>query len=193
MATASVRTRRWSRTEYERLVELGIFKPGERLELLDGLLVVREPQRASHATGIRAAEDALRVAFGPGWDVRAQLPVALDDRSEPEPDVAVVPGSFRDYRREHPSRPVLVVEVAETTVAFDRQKGGLYARASVPEYWIVNLRDGVLEVYRAPAPVTGARFGWSYTDVRHLGRSESITPLAAPTARMSVADLVPEP
>src|SRR5216684_5213006 len=129
MATPIVRTRRWSRVEYERLVDLGLFKPGEQLELLAGLLVVREPQNAPHATAVRAAQEALRRAFGPGWDVRSQLPVALDDDSEPEPDVAVVPGDPRDYRHAHPTRPVLVVEVALSRLGFDREhKGSLYAR-----------------------------------------------------------------
>ncbi|MBI1733778.1 MAG: Uma2 family endonuclease [Candidatus Rokubacteria bacterium] len=191
MATPLVRTRRWTRLEYERLVELGVFEPGERLELLDGRLVLREPQGVSHAAGIRLAENALRAAFGAGWEIRGQLPVALDSSSEPEPDVAVVHGSTRDYLREHPSRPVLVVEVAETSLAIDRRKSGLYARAGVPEVWIVNLVEGLLETYRTPAPSPRARFGWAYTDVRRLGRSELVTPLAAPTARIAVSDLVP--
>src|SRR5918995_6305447 len=132
MATPTLRTRRWTRREYDRLVELGVFRPDERLELLDGVLMVREPQHAPHALVIRACEEALRVAFSAGWDVRVQLPIALDPHSEPEPDVAVVPGSFRDYPHEHPSRPVLLVEVSDTTLALDRRKTGLYARAGVP-------------------------------------------------------------
>jgi Uma2 family endonuclease len=191
MATQVVRTRRWSRREYERLVELGVFKPGERLELLDGVLVVREPQDAPHSLGIRMVEEALRTAFGAGWDVRGQLPIALDRYSEPEPDVAVVPGSFRDYRDEHPSRPVLAVEVSATRPAFDRRKGRLYARAGVPEFWIVNLGGRVLEVYRRPARSPRAPFGWAYAEVQHLSRSEFVTPVAAPVARIAVSDLVP--
>jgi Uma2 family endonuclease len=75
------------------------------------------------------AEDALREAFGPGWVIRVQAPIALDDESEPEPDVAVVPGARRDYRQGHPQGPVLAVEVAESSLAADRSiKGSLYAR-----------------------------------------------------------------
>jgi Uma2 family endonuclease len=191
MATPSVRTRRWSRVEYERLVELGVFQPGERLELLDGLLVVREPQGARHITAIRLVEEALRTAFGSGWEIRSQAPVALDDDSEPEPDVAVVPGSPRDYGRAHPSRATLLVEVAEATLAVDRRKGGLYARAGVPEYWIVNLVDETLEVYRAPAPSGGSRFGRAYGNVQVLRRGAVVTPLQAPAARIAVDDLLP--
>jgi Uma2 family endonuclease len=190
MATLTLRTRRWTRREYDRLVELGVFRPGERLELLDGFLVVREPQHAPHALAIRACEEALRVAFSVGWDVRVQLPIALDAHSEPEPDVAVVPGSFRDYPDEHPPRPALIVEVSDTTLALDRRKAGLYARAGVPEVWIVNLPERVLEVHRAPARLRGSRFGWHYGEVRRLGRSEAVTPLAAPQASIAVSDLL---
>src|SRR5688572_26910519 len=84
------KTRRWKRVEYERLVDLGVFEPGERLELLDGLLAVREPQGSLHAAGIRRVVDALRRALGDAWQIDSQLPIALDDDSEPEPDVSVV-------------------------------------------------------------------------------------------------------
>ena len=149
MASPLVRVRRWTRREYERLIDLGVFGSDERLELLDGALIVREPQNAPHAMAMRAVEEALRGAFGHGWDVRTQLPIALDDASEPEPDAAVVPGSYRDYPREHPSQPVLLVEISDATLASDRRKRGLYARARVEEFWILNLRERVLEVPKA--------------------------------------------
>ena len=191
MATPVIRTRRWSRLEYDRLIDLGVFKPGDRLELLDGLLVVREPQNAPHATALCATQEVLRNTFGPSFYVRPQLPVALDDESEPEPDVAVVRGSYRDYRGAHPSRPVLIVEIADSTLAGDRRKGGLYARAKIIEYWIVNLVDEALEVYRRPRPAASARFGWAYADTLVLRRSDVISPIAAPAARIAVADLLP--
>ena len=89
--TPSPRTRRWTRIEYERLIELGVFQPGERLELLDGLLVVREPQNSRHAGTIRRVLSALRRAFGDAWQIDPQLPIALGADSEPEADAAVVP------------------------------------------------------------------------------------------------------
>ena len=190
MRYPATRTRRWSRVEYERLIDLGVFKPGERLELLDGLLVVRERQNAPHATAVRAVQEALRVAFGGQWDVRPRLPIALDDDSEPEPDVSVVRGSFRDYRGGHPARPVLVVEVADTTPASDRRKGGLYARAGVDEFWIVNVYDDVLEVHRRPETTPSTRFRWTYGELRMLRRGDVVTPLAAPNARIDVEDLL---
>ncbi len=112
--TDTLPTKRWTRLEYDRLIQTGAFGPEDRIELLGGALVVREPQDSPHAMGIRMAEEALRRAFATGWDVRVQLPVALDEESEPEPDVSVVPGSFRDYPRDHPGRAVLIVEIADS-------------------------------------------------------------------------------
>jgi Uma2 family endonuclease len=187
-----VRTRRWTRKEYERLVELGVFQPDERIELIGGDLIVAEPMGSPHAAAVGLTGDALREAFGPGWVVRVQAPVAPDDDSEPEPDVVVVPGGHRDYRDAHPSRATLVVEVAESSLVFDRDvKGSLYAHAGVPEYWIVNLVDRVLEVYRAPAREPSTRFGWRYNSVEAFSPDATVSPLARLQARIPVADLLP--
>ncbi len=184
--------RHWSRQEYDRLIELGVVRPDERIELVGGQLIVAEPKNSPHSTAVGLTAEALRTAFGPGWVVRIQDAIALDDESEPEPDVAVVRGEWRDFRCAHPSRPALVVEVAESSLAFDRRyKGSLYARAALPEYWIVNLRRRVLEVHREPAPKASARFGWSYASVRTLGDARAIAPLAAPSATIAVAHLLP--
>ena len=189
---ATARTRRWSRAEYERLIDLGVFRPGERLELVAGELVVREPQGGPHATAVGLADDALRAAVGPGWTVRCQSPIALDDDSEPEPDVAIVAGRRRDYHRTHPQRPALVVEVADSSLRFDREeKGSLYARGGVADYWIVDLVSRALEVYRHPAPDPVAPFGWRYEAQLRLTAGEQIAPLAAPHALIPVAELLP--
>jgi Uma2 family endonuclease len=192
MARVDIKTHRWKRVEYDRLIETGFFQPGDPIELLGGQLIVAEPQGSAHYTAIMAAEEALRRAFGPGWHVRTQGPVALDDESEPEPDVAVVPGSFRDYAGEHPSRPVLVVEVSESSLSLDRHhKESLYARALLADYWIVNLMDRVLEVHREPGADATSPFGWRYRSVGAFGPDASVSPLAAPGARIRVADLLP--
>ncbi|HEV8640450.1 MAG TPA: Uma2 family endonuclease [Methylomirabilota bacterium] len=189
---APPRTRRWSRQEYDRLVELGVLHEDEPIELIGGELIVAEPKGSPHATGVSLAAEALRAAFGEGWLVRVQDPVALDDESEPEPDVAVVPGRPRDYRAAHPSRPALVVEVAESSLAFDRNvKGSLYARAGLADYWIVNLVDRTLEVHRPPVRDASAPFGWRYGSVQILGPDAAASPLARPAARVAVADLLP--
>ena len=98
MASHETRTRRFSRAEYERLIELGVFQPGEEIELIGGELMVAEPQGAAHYTAIVKTARALTAAFGPGWYVRTEGPIGLDDDSEPD-----------DYSRTHPSRPVLTV------------------------------------------------------------------------------------
>jgi Uma2 family endonuclease len=192
MPVPPVRTKHWSRLEYERLVDLGAFRPGERLELVGGALVVREPQGGPHATAVGLAEDALRLAFGSGWTVRAQSPIALDDDSEPEPDIAVVPGTRRDHRSAHPSHPVLIVEVADSSLEFDRgEKASLYARAGIADYWIVNLVEQLLEVYREPVPAPQARYGSRYAAATTLRAGDHVTPLAAPAAAIPVTDLLP--
>jgi Uma2 family endonuclease len=192
MPASSVRAKHWTRVEYERLVDLGAFRPGERLELVGGTLLVREPQGGPHVTAVGLVEDALREAFGAGWTVRVQGPIALDEDSEPEPDIAVVPGSRRDYRRAHPSRAVLIVEVADSSLDFDRgEKASLYARAWIADYWILDPGAQVLEVYREPAPAPQARYGHRYGATITLGARDRVSPLAAPTATIRVADLLP--
>jgi Uma2 family endonuclease len=184
--------KRWRRVEYERLVDRGVFEPGDRVELIDGLLLVSEPQSSLHYTAIMLVEQALARAFGQGWSVRTQAPIALDDASEPEPDVAVVRGGVRDFAASHPVEPALVVEVAVSSLAFDREhKASLYARAGRPEYWIVNLIDRVLEVRRQPAPEPSAPYGWDYAFVDVLGSTERVSALAAPTVQIPVGDLLP--
>ena len=150
-AVLGLTTLRFSRAQYERMVEAGVFEPNDRLELLDGEIIDMAPRKSRHATAVTLVGDTLRTIFGPGVTVRVQLPFSLDDHSEPEPDVAVVPGSPRDYRDAHPSRAFLVCEVADTTLAYDRgRKLAAYARAGISEYWILDLIGETLEVCRKP-------------------------------------------
>ena len=191
MAQAPLTPRRWTRVEYERLVDLGVFQR-DPVELIGGQLVVAEPQGSPHATAVGAADDALRAVLPPGWIVRAQMPVALDDESAPEPDLAIVPGARADYRASHPARPALALEVADSSLDFDRgRKGSLYARAGVQDYWIVNLIDRVLEVYRDPGPDQSAPYGWRYRSVTTVAPPAVVAPLALPSTRIAVADLLP--
>lgn len=192
MDEATVRTRKWTRMEYNRLVEAEILGPEDRIELLSGEMIVKEPQYSPHATSIRLVQRVLTVTFGSGWDVRSQMPVALDDESEPEPDISVVPGDPRDYRDAHPKRPVLIVEVALSRLGFDREhKGSLYARAGIADYWIVNISDRRLEVYRDPVRDGAAPFGWRYGHAVALDPGERVWPLATPEAAVAVSDLMP--
>jgi Uma2 family endonuclease len=184
--------RRWTREEYDRLIDLGVFRPGERLELLDGWLVVREPQGTRHSTAIRRVLAVLRRTLGDVWQIDSQLPIALDDLSEPEPDVSVVPGNPDSYRHEHPSRPLLIVEVAESSYRIDHEyKASLYARAAVPEYWIVDLVRETVEVHREPEASAAARYGWRYGRVDTLRPPAHVAPLLAPDRPLGVAELLP--
>ena len=192
MGDGAVRTRRWTRGEYDRLVECEVLGTEDRIELLGGEMIVKEPQQRPHVTSIQLVARALRGAFGRGWEVQIQAPVALDDESEPEPDVSVVPGDPRDYGTAHPTCPVLVVEVSLSRLGFDREhKGSLYARARVADYWIVNLPGGRLEIYREPVPDDAAPFGWCYGHHATLGPDEHVSPLALPGVEIAVADLLP--
>jgi Uma2 family endonuclease len=191
MKQAPLTLRRWKRVEYERLVNLGVFQ-GDPVELLGGHLVVAEPQGSYHATAVGAVDDALRALLPPGWIVRAQMPVALDDESAPEPDLVLVPGTRAKYRDSHPARPALAVEVADSSLDFDRQhKGSLYARAGSDDYWIVNLIDRVLEVYRDPGLDPSSHYGGRYRSAQTLTPPSVIAPLALPSVRIAVADLLP--
>jgi Uma2 family endonuclease len=183
-----IRPRRWTREEYYRAAELGLFRPEERLELLDGEILEKlTPQRERHAAVVGRTARLLAEAFGPGHHTRQQLPVILNDRSEPEPDVVVVPGTEFDYLSSHPtpSDLRLVVEVSDTTLRFDRgRKRAAYARAGILEYWILNLPERQLEVYRDPS-------GSRYRSVTVYGEQAAATPLAAPHVSVCAADFLP--
>jgi Uma2 family endonuclease len=192
MTTYPIRSRRWTREEYDRLGRLGVLSEDEPIELLAGQLVVAEPKGTPHSTAVALVAQALARAFGDGWLVRIQDPIALDEESEPEPDVAVVPGTARDYLRAHPARAALLVEVAETSLVFDRRyKGSLYARAGVSDYWIVNLADDVIEVRRRPVADAEAEFGVAYAELTLARRGDAVVPLARPDVRVAADDLLP--
>jgi Uma2 family endonuclease len=178
--------------EYARLIDQGLLDEDDPIELLDGLLLVKEPQQSPHRTAVLLVAKALERAFGEGWFVQTQSPIILDDLSEPEPDVCVVRGSPRDYVAAHPTRPVLVVEVAQSGLRLARgRKAAAYARAGITDYWIVNLTERVLELHREPARPGPARRECDYAVMRVLDADASVVPLAAPGATVRVADLLP--
>jgi Uma2 family endonuclease len=184
--------RRWRRVEYERLVDLGAFEDDDAVELIGGQLIVAEPKGSEHATAVDMADDALRSALPAGWIVRVQNPLALDDESAPEPDIAVVRGSRADYRHAHPSQPALIIEVAESSLRFDRiEKGSLYARAGIVDYWVVNLIDRVVEVYREPGSDLTAPYGWRYVSAERFAPPSAITPIGVPVMPIPVVALLP--
>lgn len=191
MASLRIRTRRWTRQEYDRLIEIGLLQEDEPIELIEGRLVVAEPQHDPHARAVELVAEALPLALGRRWRIRVQLPLALGPDSEPEPDVSVVRGTPRDAPSGHPTTAALVVEVADSSLRLDRgPKARVYARAGIADYWIVNLIDRVLEVHREPSgPRPGGQS--AYAAVHTLYADAIIAPLAAPPARIAVADLLP--
>ena len=181
---------RWTRDEYYTMAEAGLFR-GNRVELIEGQVVEMSPMGSAHATAIVLAGNVLEDAFAHGYVVRWQMPLALSKHSEPEPDIAVVRGNVRDYAQQHPDTAVLVVEVSDTSLGYDRTtKAALYAEAGIEEYWIVNLVEHQMEVCRQPQPAPEG-YGYRYADIVVLSSTERVTPHAAPSTSILVADLLP--
>jgi len=179
---------RYTADEYFRLAETSVLGPEDRVELLEGVIVTMAPQNPMHASRTKRAYDVLHDAVGARAVVRAQLPLVTSGYSVPEPDVAVVPGREADYYKRHPETALLVVEVADTSLVQDRlTKAGLFAAAAIPEYWIVNLRDVCVEVFRAPEPATGR-----YAHSRSARRGELLDIVALPGVTIPVDALLPE-
>lgn len=179
---------RWTRERYDRAVEAGVFGPDDRLELIEGQLLAVTPQGSRHAAIVDQAGEVLRGVFGGDCRVRIRCPLAAGDDSEPEPDLAVVPGRARDYLDAHPTSALLVVEVSDDSLRRDRTvKQRLYARHGIPEYWILALPDARVEVYRDHRDP--AATGYRTVLMRRPG--ETIAPLARPAAAIAVADLLP--
>lgn len=185
--------RRFTRADLYRMEAAGVILPDERIELIDGELLQKElPMNSPHATAVSLCNEALRQMFGAGYVVRVQIPLTLSERDEPLPDLAVVEGAIRDFEQRHPTTAVLIVEISETTLAFDRRvKGSLYAWAGVPDYWIVNLAERVVEVYRQPTPTARTRYGYAYQTRQLYRPDDALAPLAVPDVAIPVSELLP--
>ena len=180
------RLRRWTREEYHRMVELGLFHD-QRVELIDGEILEMSPQEALHFATISKLQKVLSDCFGDGYWVRAQGPFIVGDHSEPEPDIAVVAGNIDDYA-EHPKQALLVVEVSYSTLAFDRRdKASMYAAAGVADYWIVNLVDRQLEVLACPSKTHRSGSVIASAIVKLIGSADFISPLALPHKQIRIA------
>jgi Putative restriction endonuclease len=184
--------RRFTVDEYHRLIEAGFFAHDERYELLDGWIIHKMSRNPPHELVIMLLEDALPAILPADWIRRTQSAVTLS-RSEPEPDISIVRGPKRRYSDHHPgpSEIGLVVEVADTSVAEDRTvQGSIYARDSLPVYWIVNIPDRCIEVYTDP---TGPGEQPTYRNVQSYRPPQEI-PLwleGREVARIPVRDLLP--
>lgn len=181
-SSASMPIRRLKRAEFERLTNAGCFD-NERVELVFGMVVAMSPTDPAHAESVRRIDELLRQGLRGRARVSSQHPFAASDESEPEPDVFVFP--VGDYWHAHPNRAYLVIEVARSSLAYDREvKAVLYAGSDVDEYWIVNQAEGVVEVYR------DARDG-RWRSVATCGRAETISLRAFPDVQLAIADILP--
>jgi Uma2 family endonuclease len=164
-----------------------------RVQLLEGQVVVT-PMGPRHCAGISLACEAMERIFERGrFYVRCQLSLPVDRFSEPFPDVAVVPGGPRDYIDRHPTTALLVVEVSDSTLGEDREKARLYAKAGVPEYWIVNLNDRTLEVRRKPVKGRRRKGAAPFAELAVLTAADTVRPVSSPrgSPALAVADLLP--
>jgi len=188
MSVAAPPETRYTSERYLALIDAGALGPDDKVELLEGEIVAMAPEGARHEVAIDKAADALRVAAAGRAAVRVQHSVHAGARSVPEPDIAVVPGRHDDYVRARPRAALLVVEVSDSSLARDRlKKAPVYAAAGIPEYWIVNLRDDVVEVSRAPE-----REARRYTETRVARHGERLELVSLPETSVAVDDLLPE-
>jgi len=170
------------------MAEVGILREDERTELIEGDIVPIPPASPEHATQTMALYERVRWLFGRGYHVRVQSPLAFGE-SEPMPDLAVVKGKPADYKHAHPAYAVLVIEVAHSSLYDRTVKTSLYAKAGIPEYWIVDLEHRQLEVYREPMESPDSAFGYTYRVRMLLQPSDTIAPLERPNRTVRVGRL----
>jgi len=179
--------------QYERMVESGILGPDDRVELLEGLLLKKMTKKPPHRIATHRARQHLAERIPRGWYVDTQEPIVTAD-SEPEPDVAVIRGTTEDYADANPGAEHvgLVVEVADVTLLRDRRlKARIYARASIPHYWIVNLAEHVVEAYSEPSGATASpSYGRQVS--YHEGEELDLVLDGTKVARVQVNELLPK-
>jgi Uma2 family endonuclease len=172
--------------DYYRLAELGILRPDDRVELINGQVVQMSPIGALHAGRVNYLTKALVTLVGDAGVVTVQNPVTLEPRSQPQPDLLIARPRAEFYGKTlpPPADVLLVIEVSDSSVEYDRDvKVPLYARTGIPEIWLCNLPGDVLEVYREPGPD-------GYRDIRVLRRGESVSALRLPVVTLPVADVL---
>jgi len=184
------RTKRWTVEEYERLLSTGVFD-GARFELIDGEIIEMTPMGEPHAAGLSNTAEAVTVPLHGRLKIRNQCPINAGNYGRPEPDIAVV--SFDALLpNQPPARAELIIEVSDSTLAYDQgDKASLYASLGMPDYWILNLQENVLEVRRAPIERPQSRFGWDYSITQIIPRGGQVSPLAAPDVILQINDLLP--
>lgn len=182
---------RWTKAEYHKMAELGMFE-GKRTEFLEGEIIEMPTMKSPHATGLTLTDNVLRAIFSKDFVIRNQMPLNFSEDFEAVPDIAIVSGTARDYLDEHPKTADLVVEVSDTTLSYDRnRKASLYAKFGIQDYWVLNLKNRTLEVYRRIVADENAFYGISYGDKATFSETQEVSRLAAPEAKVKIADLLP--
>lgn len=194
----------WNREEYYRLADLGFFN-GKRVELIGGEIFVKynytkfdegeyemSAMSSLHFSGVNIAAEVMREIFKKKHFVSVQCPIDMGENSEPEPDISIIEGKARDFKNAIPKTAALIIEISDTSLLYDRgKKASLYAGAGIEDYWIVNVKDKRLEVYRRPIKDETAFYKFSYGEIRIFTETDEVSPLAAPTAKVKIADLLP--
>ena len=185
-AEEQVEDRHWTVEEFYRAVDAGVFEHPERLELIQGRIVENMSQGPRHSTLASEVAEMLREALRQRFAIREEKPIRIDFDGEPIPDVLVLKGRQADYgeRQPGPADVVLLIEVSDTTAAYDLGgKADLYAEAGVTDYWVVLVNEAAIVRHRSPTPD-------GYAEVVRLGGTDSISPLAAPEAVWTVTALL---
>lgn len=182
---------RWTKKEYHYLAELGMFE-GKRTEFFEGEIIEMSTMNSPHATGLTLTDEVLREIFPTGFAFRNQMPLDFGEDFEPVPDIAVVKGRARDFKNAHPKTADLIIEISDTTLSYDRnRKASLYAKFGIQDYWILNLKNRTLEVYRRPFEDENTVYGFAYEDKLTFDETKEVSPLAMPDAKIKVADILP--
>ena len=169
------------------MAEVGILEPDERVELIEGEIIVMPPIGPEHAWNVDFASDFITRRLDERLIVRSQNPVRLSDNSEPEPDIAIMLRRPEGYGTAHPTPAdvLLIIEVADSSLTYDRNtKAHIYGRSGVPETWVRNLPEDCIERFTEP----GAD-GYAQHTVHRRG--ETLTPIALPDLDLAVSDLLP--
>ena len=180
-------TRKFTADEYYRMGEAGILKHDERVELIEGEIIAMPPIGPAHAWEVALSTKLFFSLEDERFIVQSQNPVHLDDGSEPQPDIMLIRPRAEGYGAAHPtpSDVLLVVEVSDSSLEYDRQtKAHLYGRAGIPETWVKNLPEDCIERFTEPGPE-----GYAQHSVHRRG--ETLTPLSLPDLELAVADLLP--
>ena len=191
MAPAGPQPYRWTCDEYRTLRGAGRFND-RRVMLIDGVILITPLPHPPHNLSVGLIDDWLRVVFTSDYHVRNQMAFDVGTRNDPGPDLAVVVGSRRDLATRQATSAVLVVEVADSSLDLDTTtKAELYATAGVPDYWVIDLENCQLLVFRDPAPLPSGLGATAYRTRLCFSPNDTVTPLANPAAIVKVADLLP--